>query len=73
MCSSDLIEHFFEQFTGPMSAWWHVLGAPELTSGVRETIIRGVHEQTQSRSTQELAAQRDEILLGLLSLRRDEI
>jgi hypothetical protein len=67
------IEHFFEQFTGPMSAWWHVLGTPELTPEVRATIIRGVHEQTQSRSTRELAAHRDEILLGLLSLRRDEI
>ncbi|MDB6088234.1 MAG: 3-hydroxyacyl-CoA dehydrogenase [Gammaproteobacteria bacterium] len=67
------IEHFFQQFTGPMSAWWHVLGAPELTAEVRATIIRGVHEQTQSRSTHELAAQRDEILLGLLSLRRNEI
>ena len=67
------IEHFFEQFTGPMSAWWHVLGAPELTREVRATIIQGVHEQTQSRSTHELAAHRDEILLGLLSLRRDEI
>jgi hypothetical protein len=56
-----------------MSAWWHVLGAPELTAEVRATIIRGVREQTQSRSTHELAAQRDEILLGLLSLRRNEI
>jgi len=67
------IEHFFEQFTGPMSAWWHVLGTPELTPEVRATIIQGVHEQTQSRSTHELAAHRDEILLGLLSLRRDEV
>ena len=25
------IEHFFEQFTGPMTAWWKVLGSPELT------------------------------------------
>jgi 3-hydroxyacyl-CoA dehydrogenase len=67
------IEHFFEQFTGPLTAWWHVLGTPELTHEVRATIIQGVHEQTKSRSMQELAAHRDEILLGLLSLRRDEI
>lgn len=67
------IEHFFEQFTGPLTAWWHVLGTPELTHEVRATIIQGVHEQTESRSMQELAAHRDEILLGLLSLRRDEI
>jgi 3-hydroxyacyl-CoA dehydrogenase len=67
------IEHFFEQFTGPLTAWWHVLGTPELTHEVRATIIQGVHEQIKSRSGQELAAHRDEILLGLLSLRRDEI
>ena len=67
------IEHFFDQFTGPLTAWWHVLGTPELTPEVRATIIRGVHEQTKNRSVQDLAAHRDEILLGLLSLRQDEI
>src|SRR5258707_1493501 len=25
------IEHFFQQFTGPMTAWWKVLGQPVLT------------------------------------------
>jgi 3-hydroxyacyl-CoA dehydrogenase len=67
------IEHFFEQFTGPMTAWWHVLGSPELTADVRARIIRGVHEETRSRSVRDLAAQRDSILLGLLSLRRAEV
>jgi 3-hydroxyacyl-CoA dehydrogenase len=67
------IEHFFEQFTGPLTAWWHVLGTPELTPEARATNIKGVHEQVQSRSIQELAAQRDELLLGLLSLRRAEV
>jgi 3-hydroxyacyl-CoA dehydrogenase len=69
----DGIEHFFEQFTGPLTAWWHVLGTPELTPEVRATIIQGVHEETKSRSVRDLAAYRDEILLGLLSLRRNEI
>jgi hypothetical protein len=36
-------------------------------------LLRGVHEQTQPRSTHEIATHRDEILLGLLSLQRDEI
>jgi 3-hydroxyacyl-CoA dehydrogenase len=67
------IEHFFEQFTGPLTAWWHVLGTPELTPELRATIIKGVHEQVRSRSVQELAAHRDDVLLGILSLRRDEI
>jgi hypothetical protein len=66
------IEHFFAQFAAPMTAWWHTLGAPELTSDIRAAIIKEIREQTQSRSVQELAAYRDKILLRLLSLRRDE-
>jgi carnitine 3-dehydrogenase len=66
------IEHFFDQFTGPLTAWWHVLGTPELTPDLREIIIRGVHEQVQSRSIDELSSYRDRILQGLLALRRDE-
>lgn len=66
------IEHFFEQFTGPLTAWWHVLGTPELTPEVRATIIAGIHDETGPRSLPELAAYRDKVLLGLLSLRRDE-
>jgi 3-hydroxyacyl-CoA dehydrogenase len=64
------IEHFFDQFTGPMTAWWKVLGSPELTPEVRHKLIDGVHEEVGSRSIAELEAQRDEILLGLLELRK---
>jgi 3-hydroxyacyl-CoA dehydrogenase len=63
------IEHFFEQFTGPMTAWWKVLGSPELTPDVRRKLIDGLHAEVGSRSIAELEAQRDEILLGLLELR----
>jgi hypothetical protein len=28
------IEHFFDQFTGPTTAWWKVLGSPELNAEV---------------------------------------
>jgi 3-hydroxyacyl-CoA dehydrogenase len=63
------IEHFFQQFTGPMTAWWKVLGAPELTSEVQKKPIDGVHAEVGVRSIDELAAERDEILLGLIELR----
>jgi carnitine 3-dehydrogenase len=63
------IEHFFEQFTGPMTAWWKVLGSPELTPEVRRKLIDGLHAEVGSRTIADLEAQRDEILLGLLELR----
>src|SRR6266852_2364537 len=64
------IEHFFEQFTGPMTAWWKVLGSPELTPAVQHKLAAGLHEEVGSRSVAELEAQRDEVLLGLLELRK---
>ena len=64
------IEHFFDQFTGPMTAWWKVLGSPELTPEVRRKLIDGLHAEVGSRSIVDLEAERDEILLGLLELRR---
>ncbi len=63
------IEHFFEQFTKPMTAWWKVLGSPELTPEVQRKLIDGLHAEVGARTVPELEAQRDEILLGLLELR----
>ena len=63
------IEHFFDQFTGPMTAWWKVLGSPAITPELREKIVAGVLEEAGGRSLEELAAQRDEELLGLLAVR----
>ena len=63
------IEHFFQQFTGPMTAWWKVLGSPELTPDVQKKLIDGLHAEIGSRSIDELASERDEVLLGLLELR----
>ena len=64
------IEHFFQQFAGPMTAWWKVLGQPELTPEVQKKLIDSVHAEVGSRSISELEAQRDDVLLGLLELRR---
>jgi len=63
------IEHFFQQFTGPMTAWWKTLGSPVLTPEVQKKLIDSVHAEVGSRSVDELAAGRDEILLGLRELR----
>jgi 3-hydroxyacyl-CoA dehydrogenase len=66
------IQHFFDQFTGPMTAWWKVLGNPQLTPELRKTVAAGVLKEAGSRSLDALALQRDEVLLGLLKLRAKE-
>jgi 3-hydroxyacyl-CoA dehydrogenase len=63
------IEHFFTQFTGPMTAWWKVLGSPVLTPEVQKKLIDGVHAEVGSRTIEELEGERDELLLGLIELR----
>src|SRR6202158_744523 len=63
------IEHFFQQFSGPMTAWWKTLGSPELTPEVQKKLINSVHAEAGSRTIEELEAERDEVLLGLLELR----
>ena len=63
------IEHFFHQFVGPITAWWKSLGQPELTPEVQKKLIDSVHAEVGSRTIEELEAQRDEILLGLIELR----
>src|SRR5438552_5075456 len=63
------IEHFFQQFTGPMTAWWKTLGSPVLTPEVQKKLTDSVHTEVGSRTIEELEAERDEVLLGLLELR----
>ena len=63
------IEHFFEQFATPMTHSWKSLGNPELTPEVQRRLIDSVHAEVGSRTIEELEADRDMLLLGLLELR----
>ena len=63
------IEHFFHQFAGPMTTSWKSLGSPVLTPEIQKKLVDGVHAEVGSRTIEELEAERDEILLGLLELR----
>ena len=63
------IEHFFAQFAGPMAASWKALGSPVLTPEVQKKLIDSVHAEVGSRTIEELEAERDEVLFGLIELR----
>ena len=67
------IEHFFEQFTVPMTAFWKSLGAPVLTPEVQRKLIDSVKAEVGSRSVEELEAERDELLVGLIELRTKRV
>ena len=60
--------------TGVIGASWTALFLahglePEITPELRKKIVAGVLEEAGTRSLEELAAQRDEDLLGLLAVR----
>ena len=63
------IEHFLAQFGGSMTASWNALGTPALTPEMQKKVIDGVHAEAGSRKIEELEAERDEMLLGLIELR----
>ncbi|EHP43400.1 3-hydroxyacyl-CoA dehydrogenase [Cupriavidus basilensis OR16] len=66
------IDHFFDQFTVPMNGWWKVLGSPQIDANVRKAVVAGVLDEAGKRSLDDLTAQRDRVLLGLLALRASE-
>jgi 3-hydroxyacyl-CoA dehydrogenase len=64
------IDHFLDQFAGPMEAWWETLGEPHLTAEIRDAIAAGITAEAAGRSTSELAAERDRLLVEILSLKQ---
>jgi 3-hydroxyacyl-CoA dehydrogenase/sugar lactone lactonase YvrE len=64
------IRHFMDHLMGPLEGMWGALGTPTVTPEIKQTIIDGVLAETNGRSVDQLAQERDEVLLGLLALRR---
>ncbi len=65
------IQHFMEHLMPRMAAGWPGLGNPELTPELQQQVIKGVLEEADGRSIEELAAERDEMLFGLLAVRAE--
>ncbi len=66
------IGHFLDQFAGPMASWWDTLGRPRLDAAVREKITAGIAAEAAGRSIEELAAERDRLLVEVLAIRHGE-
>jgi 3-hydroxyacyl-CoA dehydrogenase len=64
------MQHFLEQFTGPLAAWWKDLGKiTEISPDVKQTLLEGVLKEAGNRSIEELERERDAMLLELLATR----
>ena len=64
------LRHFLEHLSGPMATWWKDLGTlTEFTPQSKQMLIDGVLKEAGSRSIDELALERDTMLLELLATR----
>jgi 3-hydroxyacyl-CoA dehydrogenase len=64
------IRHFMDHLMGPMAEdMWPTLGHPQMTPELEQKIIDGVLHEADGRSIDELAAQRDAMLLALQAVR----
>ena len=63
------IHHFMETLIDPMTILMKDLGNPEVTTELKQTIIRGIMQEAGNRSVEQLAQEENKTLIGLLSLR----
>jgi carnitine 3-dehydrogenase len=63
------IQHFMATLMGPMAEMWTSLGSPEMTPELKRRIADGVLAEANGRSIDELAADRDSMLLSLEAVR----
>jgi len=64
--------HFMDHLAVPLQSWWRDLGNPALTPELQRRIIDGVAAEADGRSTVDLAAERDRVLLKVLEAVRDK-
>ena len=63
------IKHFMDHLMDPMAATIRNLGSPDVTPELKKTISDGVLQEAGDHSVEQLAAQENEVLVGLLKLR----
>ncbi|MGO9982668.1 MAG: 3-hydroxyacyl-CoA dehydrogenase NAD-binding domain-containing protein [Rhodomicrobium sp.] len=65
------IEHALDHLGPPISDWWAALGDPKLTPELCAAVSEGVHEAVRGRSSGEIMAYRDNLLMQLLTAKRE--
>ncbi|KUZ35201.1 3-hydroxyacyl-CoA dehydrogenase NAD-binding domain-containing protein [Burkholderia territorii] len=64
------IAHFLEHLSGPITTWWDDLGTPSFDPAVDRKLDEALRAIQGERSMQELAAERDRLLVELIDARR---
>ncbi|OXJ02596.1 MULTISPECIES: 3-hydroxyacyl-CoA dehydrogenase NAD-binding domain-containing protein [Burkholderia] len=64
------IAHFLEHLSGPITSWWDDLGTPSFDPDVDRKLNDALRAIQGERSMQELAAERDRLLVELIDARR---
>ncbi|USG62417.1 3-hydroxyacyl-CoA dehydrogenase NAD-binding domain-containing protein [Sneathiella marina] len=67
---ADGIEGFCKHLGGPFQSWWNDLGKPELDVDTIAVLKDGMARAMKNSSMSDLAARRDELILGLMNARR---
>jgi carnitine 3-dehydrogenase len=63
------IHHFMEHIMGPMETWMKALGTPNITPELKQTVADAVLQIAGNRSVEQLAAEENEVVTGLLCSR----
>jgi 3-hydroxyacyl-CoA dehydrogenase, NAD binding domain/3-hydroxyacyl-CoA dehydrogenase, C-terminal domain len=67
------IKHFMEHLMDPLAGMMKVLGTPDITPELKHTIIDGVLREAGDHSVEQLAAEENQLLVGLLGLREQRV
>src|SRR5712691_12492340 len=63
------IGHFMEHLMDPLQGMMKVLGTPNITPELKQTVIDGVAREAAGRSVDQLAQDENRVIVGLLKLR----
>ena len=65
------INHFMDHLMDGLVGMMKVLGAPNVTPALKQTIVDGVNREAAGRSVEQLAGEENEVIVELLRLRSD--
>src|SRR6476646_3692657 len=63
------IEHFMEHLMDPLQGMMKVLGNPQITPELKQTVVEGAIREAGGRSVDQLAQEENHVIIGLLKLR----